>query len=587
MLSMEKRIRAASGQEPADLVLKNARFLNVFTQKFETGDIAITGDEIVGVHDSYEGHKVIDLKGQTIVPGFIDTHRHVESNLTTEIDRAILPRGVTTLFWDPHEMANVGGIEAIKYALQIAQNSPMDMIVNLPSCVPAVAELGTAGAILEIEDLKPFTDDPRVRGLAELMNIGGVLGQDPKVLAKAKAFENVHIDGHLPGITGKLLAGMIASGVSTDHESTSLKEAQDKLAKGVHVFARAGSAAQNVPALAKLFNTATAHRTAFCTDDRNPDDIVKKGDIDYAIRTAIENGVDPAVAYTAASYGAANAFGLTRRTEKFGAPRGAIAPGWKADFVVLDYTKICQINSVYKNGELVTDAMFDRKQKLDMPLAYNTVKVKEVTPADFIISARKPGANAETVTAIGIIEGQIVTKPKPLILPIEEGLVQANSKRDIAKMAVLERHGINGNIGLGFLTGFGFNPGDWALGSTVSHDDHNLVVAGTSDKSMAVAANHLRDIGGGYVLVKDGAVVADLPLPLFGLMSNKHPEEVAKGLRTLLDTTQNVLGGKLHDPFQTLAFLSLSVIPSIKLTDKGLTMFDPAAGDHGPHLMMP
>ncbi|MFA5949784.1 MAG: adenine deaminase [Hyphomicrobium sp.] len=583
MLSMEQRILVAIGDEPANLVLKNARILDVSSGEFQYGDIAISGDEIVGVYESYVGCCEIDLQRKAVVPGFIDGHRHVESNLTPRIAEAVLPRGVTSLVWDPHEMANVKGKLGIEYALAIAGQSAMDIFVNLPSCVPATP-LGTSGAILAINDLLPYANHPKVIGLAELMDIGGVLGRVQEVLAKAKAFENIHIDGHLPGIHGKNLSGMIASGVTTDHESTTLEEAQEKLSKGVHVLARAGSAAQNIPTLAKLFKPFTAAHTGFCTDDRNPDDIEREGDIDYAIRTAIRHGADPVSAYIAASYGAAKAFGLTRRSEKFGAPRGAIAPGWKADLVVLDDVETCKIHSVYKNGERVTEATFAHRLIPDMKEALNTVLIKETCVEDFRITARNTDASSESRPAIGIIFGQIVTRPEILALPVANGFVEADPEQDVAKLVVMERHGINGNVGKGFIAGFGFNPGKWALASTVSHDDHNLVIAGTDDLSISVAANHLRKSGGGYVAVKDGRVIAALDLPLFGLMSAKSPSAVAQELRTLLKTTREALGGRLHDAFQTLAFLSLSVIPTRKLTDKGYTEFDPANGDQGPRL---
>lgn len=585
MPSIETNILAASGSAKADLVLKNAQILDVFSGEFIAGDIAIQGDTVVGVFDHYSGMQEIDLNGKTVVPGFIDGHRHIESNLTTEIDRAILPRGVTSLVWDPHEMANVMGADAIAYALKIAENSPMDIFVNLPSCVPAT-ELGTSGTRLEIEDLIPFASHPRVIGLAELMNIGGVLGLDPKVLAKAKAFKDGHIDGHLPGITGRNLSGMIAAGVSTDHESTTYSEAREKLSKGVHIFARAGSAAQNIPALSKLFRERSAPHLGFCTDDRNPDDIAREGDIDYAIRTAIANGAYPASAYIAASYGVASAFGLTRNHEKFGLKRGAIAPGWLADLVILDDFMNCKIASVIKSGKLVTEETFSNKQTPDLEAARHTVKINATSAADFIIPAVNPLLPQSTgVQAIGIIAGQIVTEPKILMLPVANGAIQAAPEQDAAKLVVMERHGINGNAGKGFIQGFSFKPGKWALASTVSHDDHNLVIAGTDDQSMAVAANHLRASGGGYVAVKDGQVIAALDLPLFGLMSDKRIEDVVADFRALLKTTKDELGGHLHDPFQTLAFVSLSVIPTIKLTDKGLTSFDPAKGDQGPRLL--
>lgn len=584
MSSMEKRIKAASGRETAELVLKNARIFDVFTGEFREGDIAITDGEIVGVYESYAGEREIDLNGKAVVPGFIDGHRHIESNLTPEIERAILPRGVTTLMWDPHEMANVMGVKAIEYALKVAERSKMDIFVNLPSCVPAT-NLGTSGAKLEIADLLPFADHPKVLGLAEFMNIGGVLGLDPDVLAKAKAFENTHIDGHLPGIRGKNLSGMIASGVSTDHESTTLEEAREKISKGVHVMARAGSAAQNIPALAGLFKAAGAANPGFCTDDRNPEDIEREGDIDYAIRTAIANGADPAKAYIGASYGNAQAFGLTRRSGKFGAPRGAIAPGWKADLVVLDDVNTCKVHSVYKNGRRFVDAISGYILMLDFDAARKSVKIKKTTADDFKIPASDSIRIVDGATAIGLIPGQIVTKPQEVSLLSRDGFLQADPHNDIAKLAVMERHGMNGNVSKGFITGFGFVVGKWALASTVSHDDHNLVIAGTDDESMSVAANYLREIGGGYVAVKDGQIIAELGLPLFGLMADDTPEQTAFRLRALTRNIKKHLGGVLHDPLQALAFVSLSVIPTVKLTDKGLTMFDPANGDQGPHFI--
>ncbi|HRQ60883.1 MAG TPA: adenine deaminase C-terminal domain-containing protein, partial [Alphaproteobacteria bacterium] len=317
------------------------------------------------------------------------------------------------------------------------------------------------------------------------------------------------------------------------------------------------------------------------------------GDIDHAIRTAIAGGADPASAYIAAGYGTASAFGLTRNHPKFGTKRGAIAPGWLADLVILDDVKTCKIDSVMKRGKIVGPQTFAQKLTPQFEAARQTVKIGPVTAADFAIpSAGKAVAcefpqdgipEREKTRAIGLIPGQIVSQALWANVPHHKGFLQATT--DVSKLVVMERHGINGNVSKGFITDFGFKPGSWALASTVSHDDHNLVIAGTDDESMAVAANHLRQTGGGYVAVKDGKVIASLDLPLYGLMSDKTPDVVAQELRTLIDTTREQLGGNLHDPFQTLAFVSLSVIPTIKLTDKGLTMFDPANGDQGPHLI--
>ena len=556
--ALARAIRQGKGAEPADLVIKGADILNVFTLEVSAGDIAMCGDRIVGVYESYEGRSVIDGTGMTVVPGFIDTHCHVESSLITpgEFERGVLPLGTTTAICDPHEIANVLGLAGLRYFLAASEAMVMDLAVQLSSCVPAT-HLETAGAHLTAADLLPFADHPNVIGLAEMMNFPGVLSTDDEVLAKLVPFQSGHIDGHAPLLRGRDLNGYLSARIRTDHECTSADEAREKLRKGMAVLMREGSVAKDVAALAPLLSAATAPFMAFCTDDRNPLEIAEEGHLDFAIRKAIGMGVPIAAAYRAASLSAAAIFGLT--------DRGAIAPGYLADLVLVSDLRTCRVDRVVKSGRLVSDALFADRQ-LPAPVGLASVKRDRATAATFRVDA-----NGSRAPVIGVIEHSLLTDALEDDLPLLNGARVAAPDRDLLKICVLERHGVNGNVGRGFVRGFGLTCG--AIASSVGHDSHNICVVGADDNDMAIAVNRLIDLQGGFVVVQDGAVTAELALPLAGLMSLEPLESVEAALVTLRTAAQ-ALGCTFAEPFLQLAFLPLPVIPHLKITDKGMVDVD-------------
>jgi len=574
------RIRQAMGREPADLVIKNVTILDVVSGDLIQSDIAITDRTIAGTLAEYHGRTVIDGKGLTAVPGFIDTHVHVESSMITpmEFDRCVLPRGTTTAICDPHEIANVLGEQALVYFQKSAENTLMDLIVQLSSCVPA-SPLETSGATLDAASLKKFANHPKTIGLAEFMDIGGVLSLNPQTLEKLVAFEGEHIDGHLPGIRGYALNAMAACGIRNCHESTDLAQAEEKLRKGIQVFIREGTICKDLKALVSLVTTRFSPFLGFCTDDRNPLDIFREGHIDYLVRTAIRLGADPRDVYRVATWSAAQGFGLHKNTPKWQA-RGLIAPGYKADIVLLSDLETCKIHGVLKNGRVVTPELFDARPRIE-PVGYNSVKNRPVTPADFAIRATDSAPDAEQ-DVIGIIPGQIVTKHLRLRLQQNSrGELQRDLEKDVLKLAVVERHGKNGHIAVGFVKGFDFREG--AIASSVGHDSHNISVVGATDEDMAVAVNRIRENQGGYVVARSGKILGEIALPIAGVMSDRSFEDVSRDLQGLREAAHQI-GSSIEDPTMVLAFLSLCVIPALKLTDFGLVRFAPPR-DEGPVLI--
>ncbi|MDR3473856.1 MAG: adenine deaminase [Devosia sp.] len=549
-------IKAGMGEEPADLVLRHIRLLDVITGAITETDIAIVGDRIVGTHASYIGRQEIDGRGRFAVPGFIDTHLHIESSLITpfEFDRCVLPHGITTAICDPHEMSNVLGTEAIRYFLACAERTVMDIRVNLSSCVPATA-FETSGAALGIEDLLPFRGHPKVIGLAEFMNFPGVLNTAPEVIAKLTAFQDGHIDGHAPLLSGMGLNGYLAAKIRTDHEATSAAEAREKLAKGMAILIREGSASKDLDALAEILDANTSSFVALCTDDRNPLDIAEEGHLDSSIRRLIAKGCPLHHVYRAASHSAARIFGLD--------DRGLLAPGWRADIALLDDLEGCTVSDVVAGGALVTPERFAARHVVP-PVGIGSVKARPVTADDFIVAAR-PGANSTHV--IGVKPGLLLTFRHGATLEVTERGLRPDIDADIIKVAVVERHGKNGNIGLSFVTGFGLKRG--AIASSIGHDSHNITVVGADDADMALAVNRIRELQGGFVVVADGRVIGELPLPIAGLMSDDPFETVSNRLYSLRDTARG-LGCTLPEPFLQVAFLALPVIPHLKLTDRGL-----------------
>jgi adenine deaminase len=556
--SLSHRISQGRGEEPADLVLRGGRVLDLITGDLVATDVAICGDTIVGVFEDYDGKTVIDVTGQILVPGFIDTHLHIESSLVTpfEFDRCVGPHGVTTAICDPHEIANVCGLIGIEYFLEASTCTLMDIRVQLSSCVPST-HMETTGARLEADDLIPLMDRPQVIGLAEMMNYPGVLHRDPGIMAKLEAWGGKHIDGHAPLLRGRDLNGYIAAGIRTEHEATTYEEGLEKLRKGLRVLIREGSVSKDLHALVGLITERHAPYLSFCTDDRNPLDIGEHGHLDYIIRTAIALGAPPLAVYRMASLSAAEAFGLK--------DRGLIAPGKRADIVVLDDLAGCKVGRVFAGGVEMTDAAFARRRVIP-PVARNSVKARKVAAADF----RTPGNRVET-PVIGIVPGKIITPHLTFDIAPEDGDKRPDLSRDLIKIAVIERHGVNGNCATGFVQGFGLQRG--AIGSTVCHDHHNIAVVGVDYADMALAANRLGEIEGGLVVVAGGRVLAELALPVAGLMSLKSFEEVRAELEALRAAAKG-LGVLLEEPFLQLAFLALPVIPHLKITDFGMVDVD-------------
>jgi adenine deaminase len=552
------RIAQGRGQMPADLVLRGGRVFDLITGDLVQTDVAICGDTIVGVFGDYDGGRVIDVSGQVLVPGFIDTHLHIESSLVTpfEFDRCVTPRGVTTAICDPHEIANVCGLPGISYFLDASLHCLMDIRVQLSSCVPST-HMETAGARLEATDLIPLRDHPRGIGLAEFMNFPGVLMQDPGCMAKLEAWQGRHIDGHAPLLRGLDLNGYISAGIVTEHEATSYDEALEKLRKGMRVLIREGSVSKDMHALAGLVTERFAPYLCLCTDDRNPLDIAEHGHLDYMIRTLIGLGCDPLAVYRVASLSAAEAFGLK--------DRGLIAPGKRADIVVIDSLEGCHASMVLAGGVMADAAAFAARGTV-APVARRSVKAAPVAPGDF----RTSGNRVQT-PVIGIEPGKIITRHLSFDISPVDGDKRPDIDRDLIKIAVIERHGVNGNRATGFVQGFGLKRG--AIATTLCHDHHNIAVVGVEYADMALAANRLGQIEGGFVVVDGGLVLAELALPVAGLMS-LEPFEVVQGALVALRAAARGLGVELEEPFLQLAFLCLPVIPHLKITDMGMVDVD-------------
>jgi adenine deaminase len=555
---LTRAISQGRGREPAEVVLKNGSFYDLVTGQVVVSDIAICGDRIVGTHGTYHGISEIDITGQIVVPGFIDTHLHVESSLVTphEFDRCVLRHGITTAICDPHEIANVLGVAGLKYFFECAEHTIMDLRVQLSSCVPAT-HLETSGARLTADDLKPFIGHRKNIGLAEFMNFPGVLNLDPECLDKLALFQDGHIDGHVPLLRGMDLNGYLSAGIRTDHETTTAEEALEKLAKGMHILIREGSVSKDLHALIPIMTERNSPFIALCTDDRNPLDIAEEGHLDFMIREAIAHGADVLATYRAASISAAKTFRLH--------DRGLVAPGWRADLVVIDSLKNCRVNKVFSAGRLVDDGLFATRQPVAL-VGLNSVKSKTVSA----LQLQKRGSG-EKIPVIGVTPGKIITQHLRRNLPTENGVVRVDLHQDCIKVAVIERHGVNGNIATGFVNGFGLKHG--AIASTVGHDSHNICVVGVNDDDMAIAANHLKMISGGFVVVRDREILADLPLPIAGLMSDKNFEAVRDALIRLRAAAKS-LGTTLQEPFLQVAFLPLPVIPHLKITDKGMVNVD-------------
>ena len=556
-------------QEKVDLLLKNGRLINVLSGEIYKTDVAINGTQIFGL-GTYPARKIINLKNQYLAPGFIDGHVHIESSLVTpaEFARTVLPLGTTTVICDPHEIANVLGLTGIKYVMESNKITPIEIFVMLPSCVPAT-HLETSGATLTSRHLKPLMKHPDVLGLAEMMNYPGVISRHPEVLKKIKLAQNKIIDGHAPGLTGPPLAAYIRAGITSDHECTTRAEALEKLRSGMYLMIREGSAAKNLTELLKIITPLNSRRCFFVTDDRHPADLLKEGHLNFIVKKAVRSGLNPVQAIQMATINTAAYFRLKKL--------GAIAPGYQADLVVLDNLKNFRIRQVYKKGQLGAQDGFIKKKchyESRCPpgrsnLIKNTIKLNRLTPERFQIKAQiaTESGQVNKIRVIGIVPGQIITREIITTPTVQNGLVVSDPKRDILKIAVVERHRRTGRVGLGFVKGIGLKKG--ALASSVAHDSHNIIVVGTNDADMLKAVQVLGQSSGGQVLVVNGQIPAHLPLTIAGLISDRPIREVAQKIK-LLNRMAHRLGCKLTDPFMTLSFLALAPVPELKLTDRGL-----------------
>ena len=555
-MDLSKIISIARGAEPADLVLENGRLVNVFSGEIHTTDIAISGSRIVGLGTGYHAREVTDMGGRYVCPGFIDAHVHIESALVPprQFAQVVLPHGVTTAVTDPHEIANVLGIEGIRFMLGDAKHGPLSMYVNASSCVPST-HMETSGASLGVRDLVSLLDEPWVLGLAEVMNYPGVLSGDRHMLEKISGFKSRVIDGHCPGLTGKDLNAYIAAGVMSDHECTTLDEAREKLRYGLTIFIREASGARNLLPLLPLVTTANERRICFCTDDRQPADLIEQGSIDYMLRVAIAAGLDPVTAIRMATINSAEYYRLH--------DRGAIAPGRRADIVVFSDLHNLQPELVYRGGRLIAQdgRMLAPAQPAKPVSLPNTINV------DWASVSFEIQAHSGHVHVIGIIPDQIVTRHLVEPVKVSGGLAVADGERDLLKIAVVERHHATGKFGLGFVHGLGLKRG--AIASSVAHDHHNIVIAGADDLSMMTVARAVAASHGGMAVALGDTLIAHVPLPIAGLMSDEPVESMQQKIKGLHVAAQE-LGCALPDPFTTLSFMALPVIPALKLTDLGL-----------------
>ena len=553
LLKKQRIIAAAAGREPADLVLKNATFVNVFSNELSTMDIAVAEGLIVGM-GSYQGRSEVDCTGKIILPGFLDAHIHLESSLVspTEFVKAVLPHGTTTGVTDPHEIANVMGTDGIEYMLQATEALPVDVRFMLPSCVPATP-LDESGAILDYRAIDSFYDHPRVQGLAEMMNFVGAINGDEQTVEKIVAAQAHHkkIDGHAPDLQGNDLNAYIAAGVYSDHECHDVKDAIAKLERGQFIMIREGTAARNLEALMPLLTGKYADRCMFCTDDKHPNDLLEKGHIDYIVKKAISLGADPITAVKVACHNAARYFLLNNR--------GGISPGYLADFVIIDNFQGFNIEQVYKKGVL----MVDHGEIQDFPSpeiepylverAHKTFHVAALTAEDF--AEKRPRG------IIGMVDGEITT--------VDAGYSdRIDVEYDVLKIAVVERHKNTHHIGIGYIQGYGLKSG--AVATSISHDSHNIIVVGTNETDMATAVNRVVELNGGIVVWDGGQSVAEVPLAIAGIMSDEPLVTVNEKLETAKDAAHKLGVNPGIDPFMTLSFMALPVIPSLRITTRGV-----------------
>ena len=557
-------IDVATGRNKAQLVFKNVNLVNVFTGEIYCTDVAVHDGYIAGIGE-YNGAEELDMSGKYLCPGFIDGHVHIESSLVTpgEYAKSIVPKGTTTIIADPHEIANVKGIAGIKYMIEGTENLPLYVHIMLPSCVPATP-FENSGTVLKAEDLIELINHPKVLGLGEMMDYVSVISCEKSIINKIVLAKNVNkfIDGHAPGLSGKDLAGYVMAGVHTDHECATSDEAIERLRLGVHVMFREGSAARNIIGLLPAINDFSIGRCLFCTDDRHPKDILESGHIDNNIRVAIKNGLSPVKAYQMATINAARCYNI----EKV----GAIAPGYKADLVILNDLENVDIYQVYKKGRLVAEngkPLFNIRSINDSKMR-NSVNIKPLTPDCFTFSNVSGSKKSLLNRIIGVQPHSLVTKDITLNVVKKGSKYFTEEGEPLLKIAVVERHHATGNIGLALIMNIGLQNG--AIASTVAHDSHNIVVAGDNDGDMILAVEHLQNIGGGITIASEGKILNTLELPIAGLMSNTSLEEVQEKLEEMLKQAYSMGINPEIDPFMTLSFMALPVIPELKLTDLGL-----------------
>ena len=552
LAAKQRIIAVAAGREKADLVLKNAKYLNVFSNEFLCGDIAVANGLIAGV-GKYDGKTEIDVSGKLVLPGFIDAHIHLESSMVTpaEFAKAVVAHGTTTVITDPHEITNVMGIDGVEYMIQASQNLPIDVHFMMPSCVPAT-EIDESGAELDCKDIDLYLDNKKVLGLAEMMNYVGVINGDKNVLSKIVTSQAHHkkIDGHAPELSGNDLNAYIAAGVYSDHECSTFENALEKLRKGQFIMIREGTAAHNLKALMPLLTQQYYSRCMFATDDKHPSDLLYGGHIDYIVKQALKNGADPIVALKTATHHAARYFLLNNK--------GAIASGYLADIVVVDNLEDFNVETVFKRGNLVFDGEVKdfSAPTVDEKLAekcFDTFHLDSVTPSSFKVDGK--------LGLIGLVGGELLTRNLGTADKIDV-------ENDILKIACIERHKGTNHIGVGYVKGYSLKSG--AVATSVAHDSHNIITVGCNDDDIAVAVNAIRDSKGGIAVVENGKIKALLELPIAGLMSDEPLTTVNEKLENAKSSAYELGADKSIDPFMTLSFLSLPVIPSLRITTKGV-----------------
>jgi adenine deaminase len=560
--SLTNQIKIALGDKPASIILKNCRIVNVFSGEVEFKNIIIENETIIGIGEDYnQAKEVYDLNGKFVLPGFIDGHIHIESSMLApqEFIRLALIHGTTSVIADPHEIANVLGIKGIEYILNSSEGLPFNLFIMIPSCVPST-NMETSGAQIDTKIIKKLLPNPRILGLAEMMNFPGVIGGDRKILESIILTHktNKKVDGHAPGLTGSSLQAYVLAGIGSDHECVLRSEAREKLSSGMRIMIREGSAAQNLADLLPIVNPVNGRRCFFVTDDKHPEDLIKEGHLDHILRKAVAMGLDPITAVQMVTLNPAEYFRLNNL--------GAIAPGYKADFVIVSDLTNFSVEKVFKDGKLVIDKgkvigeYFKSNYKNQSVL--KTVKVKPISIKDLQIKALQ-----EKARVIRLVPNQIITESGITIPRVEKGKVVPDIERDILKIVVVERHHKTGNIGLGLVNGFGLKKG--AIAASVAHDSHNIIGVGTNDQDLLKAIKEVIRLQGGLVIAAENKVQGSLPLPIAGLMSEEKAENVVEKLNKMLAKLR-VWGSKMANPFITLSFLALPVIPELKITDLGL-----------------